>query len=237
MLVSHSPSLEVSLHRSGLVDGYVQLGRGVDDSPLIHAVNSGIPVVVWAPPSDGQSYVSVGVDNFDLARHAVNHLIECGRRRIALISGDLDHLESEGSLRRDGYVAALAAAGFTLDPRIIESADGSERSGAKAIRRILNADPNIDAVFAAHGDVVSLSVQRELADLGIEVPRDIAVVGFDNIQMAEFAHPRLTTVDQSLAIGLPILVDRLIQLIEGRPVKSVVVEGRLVVRESCGSRR
>lgn len=235
MLVSHSSSVDLSLHRSGLVDGYIQLGYALDDSVLIQAADAGIPLAVWLPPIDGLSYCAVGVDNIDLARQATAHLIAHGRRRVALISGDLDDARSEGSLRHRGYRTALEDAGIAVDESIVISADAREGSGVRAIRRILHADRSIDAVFVAYSDVVALTVQRELADQGLSVPDRMAVVSFDNIQMAEYADPRLTTVDQNLEVGAAVLVDKLMQQIDGKSVSSEFVEGRLVIRESCGA--
>jgi DNA-binding LacI/PurR family transcriptional regulator len=94
----------------------------------------------------------------------------------------------------------------------------------------------LDAVFVAYSDVVALTVIRELRDQNVDVPAEIAVVGFDNIQMAEYSYPRLTTVDQGLAVGIPILVDKLMRQIAGEAVESQFVDGALVVRESCGAR-
>lgn len=237
MLVSRAASVDPSLHRSGLVDGYIQLGHALDDSILVQVSAAGIPLAVWSPPMDDRGYCAVGVDNVDLARQATAHLIARGRRRIALISGDLDDARSEGRHRWQGYLAALEDAGIAFDESIVASADTRPTSGIRAIRQILEADRSIDAVFVAYGDVVAMTVQRELADRGLSVPDTVAVVGFDNIQMAEYAYPRLTTVDQGLTAGVGVLVDKLIRQIEGKSAPSEFVEGRLVIRESCGARQ
>lgn len=234
MLVPNSRGIDDSLQRSGLVDGYLQLGYGIDDSAIVAAADAGLPVVVWAPPAEGRAYSSVGVNNVDLADRAVTHLIESGRRRIAIISGDLDYPTSEGSLRHMGYRAALERAGIPYNPSIVASAEfGGEASG-EALDQLLAVEPRIDAVFVGYGDVIALSVARRLREHGVAVPDQIALVGFDNIDLADFVNPRLTTVDQNLATGVPLLVDELLRLIEGESPRCQTVEGRLVVRESCG---
>lgn len=236
MLVPNSSELDDSLHRSGLVDGYLQLGYGVDDRVLIAATDAGLPVVVWAPPATGRRYSSVGVDNVELSDAAVNHLINLGHRRIGIISGDLDYPSSEGSLRRDGYRAALERAGIAYDPAIVAGAEFAGQVTGSALDQLLAADPPVDAIFVGYGDVIALSVARRLRDKHISVPGDLALVGFDNIDLADFVNPRLTTVDQNLKAGVPLLIAELQRLIEGEAPRCQTVQGRLVVRESCGSK-
>lgn len=234
MLVPHSSAIDPSLHRSGLVDGYLQLGYGTEDSLLTKAAGAGLPVAVWAPPAPGRTYSSVGVDNVELADRAVTHLIKLGRRRIGLISGDLDYPISEGSLRHEGYRAALERAGIDYDPTIVTSAKfAGERSG-QAVDELLVTEPKIDAVFVGDGDVIALSVARRLREHGVSIPDQVAVVGFDNIGLADFVNPRLTTVDQGLTKGVPLLIEELLRLISGETPRCQKVEGRLIVRESCG---
>ncbi len=235
MLVPNARGIDDSLQRSGLVDGYLQLGYGIDDSAIVEAAEAGLPIVVWAPPAAGRAYSSVGVDNVELADRAVTHLIECGRRRIGIISGDLEYPNSEGSLRHAGYRAALERAGIPYDPTIVASAEFVGEASGHTVDELLDVQPSIDAVFVGYGDVIALSVARRLRDHGVSVPDQIALVGFDNIDLADFVNPRLTTVDQNLATGVPLLIDELQRLIDGEAPQCQTVEGRLVVRESCGA--
>lgn len=235
MLVPHSSGIDPSLQRSGLVDGYLQLGYGIDQTTIIEATEAGLAVAVWAPPAPDRTFSSVGVDNVELSDQAVTHLIELGRRRIGIISGDLDYPDSEGSLRHDGYQAALARAGIEYDPTIVASAEFAGEVSGQALDQLLAAEPGIDAIFVGYGDVIALSVARRLRERGILVPEQIALVGFDNIDLADFVNPRLTTVDQGLAAGVPMLIDELLRLISGEAPRCQTVEGRLVIRETCGS--
>lgn len=234
MLVSHSRTVDPELHRSGLVDGYIQLGHGEDDTDLVHLAASGVPVAVWTPPADDRNYVSVGVDNVDLARQAVRHLIDNGRRRIAIIADGLGDPRAEAAQRYEGYRSALDEANLEVRDDLVASADPRDESGVSAVRKLLEIEPELDAVFVAYSDVVALSVIRELRDQQILVPDDVAVIGFDNISVGQYSQPRLTTIDQGLARGIPILVDKLVRQIEGETVQSQYVDGELVVRESCG---
>lgn len=235
MLVAQSNSLNPAMHKSRLVDGFVLLNHGDDNSTLREMAQGGVPVAVWVQPSLADGYCAVGPDNTLLSKQAVSHLIKLGRRRIAIIVDDIESPSTEGRVRFDGYRAALEAADIAYDENLVAIADRRDGAGALAIRQILERAPDTDAVFVAFSDVLALVVQRELTDLGKRVPDDIAVVGFDNIGMAEFAHPRLTTIDQGLRAGVPLLVQKLIAQIEGQPAASEVVEGSLVIRESCGA--
>lgn len=237
MLVSHSRTVDPELHRSRLVDGYIQLGHGEDDAELVRLAAAGVPIAVWTPPTADSGYVSVGVDNVDLARQAVRHLVANGRRRIAIIADGLTDPRAEAAQRFEGYRSALVEAGIEVRDDLITSANRRYESGVQPIRQLLATVPDLDAVFVAYSDVVALSVIRELRDQRIAVPDDIAIVGFDNISMAEYSHPRLSTIDQGLSRGVPILIEKLICQIGGEVVESQFVDGALVVRESCGGAR
>jgi DNA-binding LacI/PurR family transcriptional regulator len=234
MLVSHAATVDLDLHRTAQVDGYIQVGRGRNPGGLRDLARAGVPLAVWAPPEFATDYCAVGVDNVALAHEAVSHLVAEGRRRIAVMTGDLDDPTSEGYLRFAGYRRALEQAGLYTDDSMVGDLTSMDASGVSAVRMITEADPLVDAVFVAAGDSTAIAVIRSLQDLGRSVPEDVAVVGFDNIQFGEFTDPRLTTVDQGLAEGVPILVDRVIRQIDGRAAPSEKVIGRVVARESCG---
>jgi DNA-binding LacI/PurR family transcriptional regulator len=234
MLVAQSASLDPALHRSRLVDGYVLLNHGDRHTEIRHLAEAGVPIVVWVAPSTAHGFCAVGPDNTRLARTGVEHLLGLGRRRIGLIVDDIESTSTEGSLRFDGYRQALELAGIQFDPDLVAVTRRRDGAGQDAINQILHRSPNLDAVFVAFSDAMALTVQRELIDLGNSVPDDIAVIGFDNIGIGEYSHPRLTTIDPGLRRGVPLLIDKLTRQINGEPVTSEVVEGSLVVRESCG---
>lgn len=235
LMVPHARTIDRSLYRSGLVDGYLQLGYGVDDTGLSEAGADGVPVAVWAPPAPGRNYSSVGVDNVELADRAVTHLIELGHRRIGAICADLEFPNSEGSLRHQGYRQALERAGIVYDKSVVASAKFAGADSGQAVDQLLLMEAGLDAVFVGDGDVIALSVARQLRDRGFTIPDQIAIVGFDNIDLADFLNPRLTTVDQGLDEGIPLLIDELLRVIEGASPRCHTVAGRLVIRESCGS--
>jgi LacI family transcriptional regulator len=124
---------------------------------------------------------------------ATRHLLELGHRRIACISGP--HALSSSAQRAEGCRRALAEAGLELPERWHRECDFTSASGHTAMRELLAANPRPTAVFAAN-DLSAIGAMAAAAEEGLQVPRDMSVVGFDDIPLAEFASPGLTTVSQ-----------------------------------------
>jgi DNA-binding LacI/PurR family transcriptional regulator len=239
MLVSQKSftdtQFDTRYHSSGLVDGYILLGRGRDDTHLNELAVQGIPLVVWGPMLPDQKYCSVGIDNIAMGRAAVQHLINLGRRRIAIITDDIKDSRVEGTLRYQGYAEALVQAGLSVDPALVATATFSDESGYVAMKQLLQSSPDLDAVFVAYSDVVAIAAMQALQDAGKRVPEDVSLVGFDNIDITAFMNPPLTTVSQCLRQGgAALLVQKLLQQISGKKTSSAMLEGELIVRQSCG---
>ena len=115
----------------------------------------------------------------------------------------------------------------------VDAADSTEVVGQRAMRNLLARNPRINAVFAAT-DLMALGAMRALDEAGLKVPRDVAVVGFDDIPVASVTNPPLTTVAQDTKRAGELLVDTLLHLIKGEPASSVMLPARVVVRRSCG---
>jgi DNA-binding LacI/PurR family transcriptional regulator len=164
----------------------------------------------------------------------VRHLVALGRRRIAFAGGASDHWP-EFRLRYTGYAEALREAGLEVDPSLQVDAQSSEAAGYEAAVRLLDAGRPFDAVFAA-SDRIAIGVIGALRDRGLAVPEDVAVVGFDDIVAAAHFSPPLTTVQQDTERAGEMLVDNLLRIISGESLESALIEPRLVVRKSCGSR-
>jgi DNA-binding LacI/PurR family transcriptional regulator len=192
----------------------------------------GANFVIWGPIVEGMPGRYVCSDNAGGARQAVRHLLSLGRRRIAFTGGASDHWP-EFRLRYDGYARALRNAGLEPDPALQADAQSSEAAGYEAACRLLDAGVGFDAVFAA-SDRIAFGVIGALRDRGLAVPRDVAVVGFDDIATAAHFNPSLTTVRQDTERAAEMLVDNLLRLITGETVDSALIEPRLVVRTSCG---
>lgn len=221
--------------QSGLVDGFIQLGHG--DYPILNSLPEGIPLAVWGPPFPGQKYCTVGIDNRALSRVAVEHLLKLGRRRIGLITThDHNNVTTEANNRLQGYQEALRNAGLAIDPALIVSTDWNPPAGAEATRRLIEQAADVDAIFVSSGDAMALVVMETLRQLGRSMPSDVAIVGFDGSSVGETGALPLTTVSQEIrTTGARLLVQSLMQLIEGNKAPTQVIDGKLIVRRSCGA--
>ena len=218
--------------RSGHVDG-VLLFSVHDDDPLpSQLVRAGVPVVLGGRPTvplAGGSYVDT--DNRGGAEAAAGHLLGLGRRHLAMISGPPDMTAAVDRL--DGFRNALRRAGQA--PPTVAYGDFTRAAGGTAMREILDRLPEVDAVFAAN-DLMALDALRALREAGRRVPDDVAVVGFDDIDLGRFAEPQLTTVHQPIAEQATLMVRMVLEQIEGQPPREpTVLPVHLVVRGSTTS--
>ena len=218
-------------------DGLILLGYGdylVARSKLEGLVEQGTHFVRWGAVVEGQPGVSIGCDNNQGGRAITEHLLSLGRRDIAFI-GDISPGCPEFSDRYRGYCTALREAGIAVDPELqVDAADSTETVGQRAMRQLLARGPRIDAVFAA-SDLMAIGAMRALDEAGLKVPRDVAVVGFDDIPVAGLTNPPLTTVAQDTKRAGELLVETLIHQIRNEPTSSVMLPARVVVRRSCGA--
>jgi len=192
---------------------------------------------------DGAGDRPFTVDNSGGAWQAVNHLIALGHTRIAFISGlggapDLSPDQTElyehndGAERLRGYRDCMAAAGLKVPEAYEQPGDYSKASGERAAARLLALDPPPTALFVS-GDAMALGAIHAAQDLGLKVPGDLSVVGFDDLPLAAASRPALTTVRQPLQEMGELAVQMLVALAGGLPqALPPPFETRLVVRES-----
>ncbi|WEK46297.1 MAG: LacI family DNA-binding transcriptional regulator [Candidatus Andeanibacterium colombiense] len=210
------------------VDGFIVIGQS-DQSPILDAAaQSYLPMVVWGAFVQGQIHCSVGTDNFLGGRLAAAHLIERGCRNIAFF-GSTRGIEL--SLRLEGARAAVAAANGAA--RLVETPThlAAELSGTDIAAFLDSVEEFPDGIFAA-SDLIALTAIQVLAGRGKAVPRDVRVIGYDDLPAASSSVPPLTTVRQDIAAGAVHLVDSLLKRIEGRQTGSVVLNPELVIRSS-----
>ena len=199
----------------------------MDDPSLIALIRDGFPVVLQGS-LPGLDVPTVDVDNVAGARGAVEHLIAAGHRRIACIT-NAPLVYTAAQARLAGYHEALAAAGIPADPDLVEEAAFDAPSGHQAMARLL-ARTSFDAAFVA-SDVVALGAVGGLREAGLRIPDDVSLVGFDDIPLAAYFDPPLSTVhlpafELGQAAGRA-LIDR----IEGRPVPDrTLLPTELVIR-------
>ncbi|WP_213453838.1 LacI family DNA-binding transcriptional regulator [Rhizomonospora bruguierae] len=200
--------------------------HGIDPLPGTLA-RMGMPVVCSGRPLGRDTVPYVDVDHVGGVRTAVGHLIASGRRRIATIAGPLDMVA--GVDRLTGYREALAEAGLRC---LVASGDFTRESGHTAMRQLLVDDPDLDAVFIA-SDLMAHGALRALKAAGRRIPEDVAVIGFDDIELARYTDPPLSTVRQPIVeIGRRI-ARQLLWLAAGEEVdREVILPTELILRDT-----
>jgi LacI family transcriptional regulator len=222
------------LSRKGSLDGVLVQSGQIGDQLVERLVDSDIPVVIAGRPFQAEDISYIDVDNDNAAYTAVSHLVRLGRKRIGTIAGPLNSTASID--RRDGYVKALLDRGRNIDESLIVEGDFTEDGGYYAMQQLLAARP--DAVFAA-SDIMAVGAMRAVREAGFCIPDDIALVGFDDISLAERTDPPLTTVRQPIFQFGFNSVEILIDLIENgiKPARRVIMTTELVIRDSCGAKQ
>ncbi|MEU4549656.1 LacI family DNA-binding transcriptional regulator [Nonomuraea dietziae] len=209
------------------VDGLVLLGIAPTSETLIEAT-SYTPTVVVGERDIELDNVDIVVDDDQLgARLAIDHLVEHGHRRIA-------HIEGSRASRCEGYLVAMRR--HALAPYImVEHGESTEEGGRRTARALLTRDPRPTAIFAAN-DLVALGVLSAASELGLRVPEDLSVIGYDNTHLAGVHHISLTSVDQPRRTmgrsAAALLSDRIQD--PGKAARLRQVTPELIVRRSTG---
>ena len=218
--------------RGGHVDGALLVSLHGEDQLPSRLEAMGVPTVLNGRPfrDDGSLY-SVDSDNVGGARTATELLIARGARHIATITGPLDM--TAGQDRLAGYQRALASAGLAAPESLVAEGDFSHEGGARAMARLLDAEPGLDAVFAA-SDLTAHGALQVLAERGRRVPDEVAVVGFDDVRLAELAIPPLTTIRQPIEELGRRMAEVLVARINGaQPDHATVLPTEVVHRRSA----
>ncbi|WP_194396667.1 LacI family DNA-binding transcriptional regulator [Microbacterium atlanticum] len=212
--------------------GIILLFAGIPPAGRERLSARGIPYVVIDPAGDPEADIpSVGAANWSGGLAATRHLLELGHRRIAAITGPESVM---GALARlDGYRAAMASARLPVHPEWIRFGDFRREGGERHASELLRLPERPTAIFAGN-DVQAVGVLHAAAALGLSVPGDLSVVGYDDLAIAELAHPRLTTIHQPLREMAEQATRLVLQLLDGpRPeVTRVELATSLVIRDS-----
>ncbi len=222
------------ISRRGLLDGILVQAGQPDDKLISQLFKSNLPTVMIGRPFDPAGINYIDVDNINSASKATLHLINLGYTRIATITGSRGSTVTDDRLQ--GYKIALQNNGIAVDEKLIVEGDFTEPSGYTAMKQLLDVKP--DAVFAG-SDVMAAGAIRAAQEVGIRVPEDMGVIGFDDVPLSSFTAVQLTTVRQPiLRLGIK-AVELLIDIIENgiTPARRIILDTELVIRESCGAKR
>lgn len=216
---------------NGRVDGLLVMSPHADADFLRHNLPGSLPAVLLNSGMDLEDHVSFVVDNLGGATTMTRHLVASGRQRVAFVTGPQGN--DEAAQRLAGYRAGLRPGMHEL----VFDGDFSEEAGWAAGRRIANHRPRPDAVFAAN-DMLAVGCMAALHEAGLRVPDDVAVAGFDDIPIARYVSPALTTIRVPIAALGAAALDALVKDVEApqtRAKHTVVTPVELVVRRSCGA--
>ncbi|MGE5552234.1 MAG: LacI family DNA-binding transcriptional regulator [Bacteroidota bacterium] len=213
------------------LDGFIVINTLMSDAQVEALLHQGFPLVLVGRVLRGGHASSIMVDNRSGARQAVEHLIGHGHRRIAYIRG-MFHPDDEE--RFSAYRQALADHGLPFDPQLVERGHFTEEGGAQAMQRLLHK-AKFSAVFAAN-DEMAIGAMEKARQLGLCIPDDLALVGFDNIRLARHVTPGLTTADMPKYQLGAMAAKKLLQALTDKHIayERVVLKTELVVRQSCG---
>lgn len=217
------------------VDGLILAPAGVRHDYLVRLAQAHFPLVFLDREVPDLPMTSVMLENEIAARDGVCHLIRLGHRRIAMVAGR--PLITSTIDRIAGYRHALEEAGIPVDDRLIVSGGSRTEPARLASDAVLDVDPRPTAFFVAN-NLMTIGAVAAIQGRGLAIPRDIALVGFDDFSWANVFRPRLTTVAQPTYELGRTAAELLVARIAGEPEsppERVVLPGRLVVRESCGT--
>ena len=187
----------------------------------------------WGNPMSGT--MSVQADNWSGGMFATRHLLELGHRRIATITGPDNAMCA--SARLDGYRAALREAGIDFDPQLVRSGRFKVEDGEALALDVLQTPKRPTAIFA-QSDFIAMGVYRAARTLGLRIPEDLSVVGFDDIQTVGYMGPALTTIHQPLTEMAQTAAQMILDVHAKRPIhERVILPTSLIVRDSTAELR
>jgi DNA-binding LacI/PurR family transcriptional regulator len=216
------------IYDTGRVLGVILIGQWRHHDQLNQLAARRVPIVVWGAQLPQQLYVTVGSDNVTGGFLATEHLIKTGRKHIAFF-GDIQL--PEVAHRYEGYCKALAQYSLAPDDRLIVQASFIEEGGSLAVEELCSRNVIFDSLFAC-SDLLAMTAINTLRDKNYRVPGDVAVVGYDDIELARYFHPALTTIRQPIAAAGKALVDAVLALAEQQPASPHLLQTQLICRTS-----
>ena len=224
--------LAAQLEASGRAIGVILIGQWHHHDQLNELAVRRVPIVVWGARLPQQIYCTIGSDNIAGGMLATEHLISTGRRNIAFFG---DPELPEIGHRHEGYRRALKEHSIAYESQLVRRTAFVEGSARRAVEELIAEKVRFDAIFAS-SDLLAMRAVSTLREVGLLVPADVAVVGYDDIELAQYFHPPLTTIRQPIDKGGEALVDALLAIIEGQHPSPVMLPTELIVRESSEPR-
>jgi DNA-binding LacI/PurR family transcriptional regulator len=215
--------------QGGEVDGAIFFQ--LHESTLVRKLEKiGLPQVIVGTPHSNMDFVYVDCDNFGGGLQAAKHFFDLGRTTIGTITGDI--VATAGKQRLDGFLQAYREHGKVASKKLIAEGDYSLESGRHAMKRLLEENPNLDAVFAAN-DLMAIGAIAVAEEMGKRVPEDIVIIGFDDSLVAQTSRPPLSSIKQDVVKLGETAADLLISKLKGETPDSVILPVELVNRQSA----
>lgn len=232
--VAHYERSYVTLLNGGITDGVIVI------TPTSTYFNTHAPLVIIDPSNETPDFPALIATNCEGALSVMNYLTSLGHRRIGCITG---RMSLTSAIRRvQGYKDGLAAAGIPVDEELIAIGDYTTEVAITCARQLLSLPDRPTAIFAAN-DMSAMGVYQVAREFGLQIPRDLSVIGFDNLRETASLNPPLTTVDQFIEKMGTLATEMLVKLVKGEPLPiNPAEEGnlykiptQLVIRDSCSS--
>jgi LacI family transcriptional regulator len=217
----------------GRVDGMIIMSPDLEAQRTLQALQGSFAVVLLNGGAESKAFDTITIENHEGAREMTRHLLARGHRRIAMIGGPQRNYDAAERLR--GYRTALTESGIALEEPLVVQGDFSELSGHRAEKRLLALESRPTAIYAAN-DSMAIGALSALRENGLRVPEDIAVAGFDDIPLARYMNPPLSTVHVDISqLGERAAALLLTSLQKNtRPHQHLQLSTTLVIRASCG---
>lgn len=222
----------LNLLRSKGVDGLIIMPVGQKFTHLQAIVDDGMPLVLIDRCFEELNCSSVVIDNYLGSRSAMEHMIACGHRRIAFIQGLPNTYTNTGRL--NGYLDALSAYGIPVDEKLIVGKDFRRENGYIETKFLLNLEPRPTAIFST-SDLITLGALQAISEEGLQIPQDISLVAFDDVDFAPYLICSLTTVAQPKEHMGEMAVKILIEYMKNPSKKSIqriILKPKLIIRNS-----
>jgi LacI family transcriptional regulator len=220
------------LYKQRKVDGLIILAPSIHEESLEKLVHETIPFVIVGGMEENEYINYVDIDNIKGTREAVEYLLNLGHKRIGLVTG-ISYV-MDGRQRLQGYINTLNSHNIKIDNNLIFKGDFTEKSGYDALYYFFSLKHPPTAVFCSN-DHMAVGVYKAAHEKNIKIPVDLSVIGFDDIKLASFLTPPLTTIRQPIDILGKTTAKLMIDCIEKKikSVRKIIITPELIIRASC----